>query len=303
MFVSCQSVHAIFISMSAIATRGFGYKAHTYFIASRRNDYRPNALRNPILLVLYCVVAALLVITSVVRQEVRSSSQPSVSSIENRLVGSINVTRGSLDMQPLSLNTQLSKAAVAKQLHMAEQDYWSHTSPDGTEPWDFVRSYNVTYAKAAETLARGFTEPEAVVTGWLNSPSHREALLEPSYSQIGLSITEGEQGYDAVALFIQPVSTIAATSGVLSDTTENSAQKVLAFDSPQLSRIATVVPQSLIYIVAGLSVINLGLLIMMLFTQHKVPVAQHIRKPFHEHPEVHMVLHVAIIGLLSSTLL
>ena len=289
--------------MTAILKRGFAYKLHTYIIASRRNNYRPKLLRTPYFLLASCLVASLLIVSSVLRLEVRSAGLAESVTDEERIVGAINVARGQNDLQLLSLNEQLSKAAAAKQLHMAENEYWDHTSPDGVEPWPFVRAYNVTYASAAETLARGFGSPESVVNGWLQSTTHRDALLEASYSQVGISITEDDNGYDVVALFIQPVSSIASTTGVLSDTTSNPAQKVLAFNSPDTSRISSVIPQILAYILMGLFVLNSVLLIMMIFTQHKIPAAEHVKRQFHELPEVHMVVDVAIIGLLVSSFL
>ncbi|UBF24763.1 CAP domain-containing protein [Kovacikia minuta CCNUW1] len=37
-----------------------------------------------------------------------------------------------------------------------------------------------------ENIAAGYSTPEQVVQGWINSPGHRANLLNPSYTELGI---------------------------------------------------------------------------------------------------------------------
>lgn len=92
----------------------------------------------------------------------------------------------------LTLNEKLNKAAQAKADDMAARNYWSHTTPDGREPWYFIDQAGYSYLKAGENLAYGFATSSNVVSGWMNSQTHRENLLDSSYSEVGFGIANAE---------------------------------------------------------------------------------------------------------------
>ena len=85
----------------------------------------------------------------------------------------------------LTLNSQLSAAAQAKANDMASRNYWAHNTPDGQEPWVFISASGYKYQKAGENLAYGFATSKDTVTGWMNSPSHRENLLDKDFTEVG----------------------------------------------------------------------------------------------------------------------
>lgn len=96
----------------------------------------------------------------------------------------------------LTLNTSLSKGAEEKAADMFKNDYWAHVSPDGREPWYFFNKVGYDYSFAGENLAKNFNDSKGVVRAWMNSPSHRENLLNPNYNEIGFAVVNGElQGY------------------------------------------------------------------------------------------------------------
>lgn len=101
------------------------------------------------------------------------------------LLRATNVERTAKNRQTLKLNNQLNAAAQAKANDMAAKDYWSHTTPDGKEPWTFIQASGYGYQKAGENLAYGFNSSEDTIAGWMNSASHRENLLDDSYTEVG----------------------------------------------------------------------------------------------------------------------
>lgn len=92
----------------------------------------------------------------------------------------------------LKLNSTLSVAAQAKANDMVAQNYWSHTSPDGKQPWSFVASAGYKYEKAGENLAYGFLNSQDTITGWMNSSSHRSNMLDTAYSEVGFGFANSE---------------------------------------------------------------------------------------------------------------
>jgi hypothetical protein len=101
------------------------------------------------------------------------------------LLKSTNTAREANKESDLNLNTYLSKAAQTKAEDMVAHDYWSHNTPDGTAPWAFVINSGYQYQKAAENLAYGFANSSDTVTGWMNSPSHRENILDRAFTDVG----------------------------------------------------------------------------------------------------------------------
>jgi hypothetical protein len=101
------------------------------------------------------------------------------------LLDSTNQARTENQLPALKLNKKLNTAAQTKAVDMVKKNYWSHTTPEGKEPWVFINNADYTYKKAGENLAYGFSNPNQVLAGWLNSPSHRENVLDRNYQDIG----------------------------------------------------------------------------------------------------------------------
>ncbi len=101
------------------------------------------------------------------------------------LAASVNQQRSNNGLQPLIRNPLLDKSAQDKCNDMVTHDYWSHDTPEGTEPWEFIKKYAVYYYSAGENLAYGFGSSESVVVGWMNSPEHRANILNAKFTDVG----------------------------------------------------------------------------------------------------------------------
>lgn len=108
-----------------------------------------------------------------------------------RLVQLANQARSSAGIPPLTVDNRLVQAAEAKGHHMFEHQYWAHYAPDGTSPWFFILQAGYNYIYAGENLAKDFITADAVHEAWMNSPSHRENILNPHYKNIGIAAIEG----------------------------------------------------------------------------------------------------------------
>ncbi len=122
----------------------------------------------------------------------KSDDTPSVlayatSMSRSALLAENNASRSANGLGGFTLNAQLNNSAQAKAQHMADNNYWAHVAPDGTQPWYFFEAAGYSYSNAGENLAYGFDSSYAVNQGWMNSAGHRANILG-NYVDVGYGI-------------------------------------------------------------------------------------------------------------------
>ncbi len=120
-----------------------------------------------------------------------ATSQPtqtasSVSAFEKKVVELTNAERAKQGLAPLTLDTELSKVARTKSQDMKNKNYFDHNSPTYGSPFDMMKSFGISYKSAGENIAMGQTSPEQVVQAWMDSPGHRENIMNASFTHIGV---------------------------------------------------------------------------------------------------------------------
>jgi len=134
------------------------------------------------------------------------------------LLEQTNQRRTSVGLGGLKLNEKLNKAAYLKAQDMLARQYWAHDAPDGTPPWKWLGDVSYQYDEAGENLAKNFSSTDGAMEAWMNSPTHKENILNSDYTEVGFAILDGElQGKSTslvVALYAKPISVQA--SGVKS---------------------------------------------------------------------------------------
>lgn len=107
-------------------------------------------------------------------------------------------THGVTTLQP---NEKLAAAAEAKGQDMLQFGYWDHFSPSKRAPWGFILEAGYEYHYAGENLAKDYYTSETLVDAWMDSPTHKENLLNKNYKDIGIAIVEGElNGRDTILI-------------------------------------------------------------------------------------------------------
>lgn len=155
------------------------------------------------------------------------------------LLNYTNTERSKAGLKELKMNSSLSKAASYKAKDMFKYDYWAHVSPSGIEPWHFFGLVGYDYTYAGENLAKNFSDSKAVVKAWMNSPSHRENIMNENYEEVGFATMNGTlNGYETT-LVVQFFGT--SKGGVVADGAgENNA--TLGSNTPAESPVAQNVP-------------------------------------------------------------
>lgn len=100
-----------------------------------------------------------------------------------------NAARAAAGCGPLVMSKRLKSSAQAHANDMARNDYFAHTSPNGTTWPDRIRA--VGYSKpGAENIALGLKTPKAVVRAWMNSPAHRQNILTCNLKKLGVGYSK-----------------------------------------------------------------------------------------------------------------
>ncbi|MBN1374425.1 hypothetical protein JW962_03790 [Candidatus Dojkabacteria bacterium] len=107
------------------------------------------------------------------------------------LVALANVDRISRGLIPLQVNNELVAAAYLKAYDMLDKQYWAHYGPSGESPWMYILSSGYDYTYAGENLAYGFEDSSGVHEAWMNSPTHRDNILNNSFIDVGIAVVKG----------------------------------------------------------------------------------------------------------------
>ncbi|OON71366.1 CAP domain-containing protein [Streptomyces tsukubensis] len=102
-----------------------------------------------------------------------------------------NAERAAAGLRTLALDTRLAAAAFGHSADMVARDFYSHTSPDGTAPWDRAGTAGSRHRAIAENIACGQRSPAEVVRGWMESPGHRANILTREFTHIGTGFVGG----------------------------------------------------------------------------------------------------------------
>lgn len=141
------------------------------------------------------------------------SSQDSLSSFldKDEVIKFTNIERKKYGKAPLKENSRLDSSAKAKAEDLFKNQYFEHTSPFGVDVSGLAQQAGYEYLVLGENLAMGnFENDEALVQAWMNSPGHRENILNPSFTEIGVYVLKGlfngKETWIAVQHFALPLS-------------------------------------------------------------------------------------------------
>ena len=122
--------------------------------------------------------------------------------LEARVHDRVNVVRREHHLLPLRGNEQLAAVARAHAADMARRGYRAHLSPEGDSALDRARDSGVLgFRLLAENIGWSNVPGDrvpAVIRAWLESPTHRENLLNPAFNSSGVGQAETADGQTIV---------------------------------------------------------------------------------------------------------
>jgi len=136
------------------------------------------------------------------------------------LVSLANTSRTQAGLATLSTNSQLEQAAAMKAADMFTNQYFAHTSPQGKTPWDFISAAGYNYVYAGENLAIGYTNSSELHNAWMNSPSHRENIMNPNFRDIGIAVVDGDYEGAPTTIVVQEFGSTETSQPVAENQTQ-----------------------------------------------------------------------------------
>jgi uncharacterized protein YkwD len=142
--------------------------------------------------------------------------------LENEIIELTNAQRSKHGVRALSIDDRLIELARNHSQDMVQRNYFSHNSPEGNDPTDRAelqgfrcekRVGDYIYAGVAENIFQnnlydGYTTlngatssydwntmneiAQSTVQGWMESPGHKENILDRTYDGIGIGVTISE---------------------------------------------------------------------------------------------------------------
>ncbi|MEU0381153.1 sigma-70 family RNA polymerase sigma factor [Streptomyces cyaneofuscatus] len=106
----------------------------------------------------------------------------------------VNTERAKEGCGPVTSNDLLATAAQRHSADMASRDYFSHTSPDGTDPGDRITAAGYRWSTYGENIAKGQRTPADVMRAWMDSPGHRANILNCSFKEMGIGKVDSGGG-------------------------------------------------------------------------------------------------------------
>lgn len=123
---------------------------------------------------------------------------------EQQLFALVNQERTSRGLGALEWDPRLVPVARAHSEEMFRLKYFSHQSPVAGSPFDRLAAAKIAYRRAGENLAYAHSVASAH-RGLMESPGHRENILHPEYTRIGIGvIAAGPYGRMFTQLFLTP---------------------------------------------------------------------------------------------------
>ncbi|MCE9623055.1 MAG: CAP domain-containing protein [Actinomycetia bacterium] len=106
-----------------------------------------------------------------------------------------NAHRAAAGVAPVTVSLTLNAAAQGHSDYQAAIKTMTHDGPYGNSPGTRMSNAGYSWRTWGENVAYGYIDCSAVITAWMNSPGHRANMLNPAYTNIGIAVAVGSNGY------------------------------------------------------------------------------------------------------------
>lgn len=112
----------------------------------------------------------------------------------------LNAERASNGLRPLRASGELRKAATAYSRTMVRKRFFDHVGPDGSTMISRIRQGTGYLGRGVRDWALGenigwgqgaLSTPQAMVRMWMDSPGHRDNILNERFRHVGIGVATG----------------------------------------------------------------------------------------------------------------
>jgi len=178
------------------------------FLPHSKNNHKPKVLHPSSLLILLFIIGFFQVSLTLLTRLYPGVLGFAANIQPERIVALTNEQRNGQGMGSLTINPSLSEAARQKASEMFTFGCWSHNC-NGRSPWWFFKNVSYNYLYAGENLAKDFGDAETAVSAWMDSPTHRDNILNNKYKEIGIAVVDGTLNGEETTLIVQLFGTPA----------------------------------------------------------------------------------------------
>lgn len=141
--------------------------------------------------------------TGASRQVAQTPTPTPKPATKEELLALVNEERAKAGVAPLVVDERLNQSAQRKADDMTKYNYFNHISPnDGKNGYEYVYDTGIYCKYAGENLTQNYSYYEwdsRAVRSWMNSKSHRDAMLDSRYTLTGF----GKSGVNVVEHFCE----------------------------------------------------------------------------------------------------
>jgi uncharacterized protein YkwD len=109
---------------------------------------------------------------------------------EGEMLALVNEERELEGLEPLIMRAELVDLAREHSRDMFARGYFAHVNPDGEDPFDRMKRWDIKFLVAGENLALA-PNVELAHDGLMNSPGHRANILTEEFGKVGIGCIDG----------------------------------------------------------------------------------------------------------------
>lgn len=133
---------------------------------------------------------------------------PEIADLERAIFDAVNAVRGDRGVDRLAWSPALAEVARAHSRNMAREGFFDHFDPSGRTPSKRLDAAGIAYMRAEENIAKNLRADDPVadtVRGWMESPPHRQAILDAQVTRSGVGVAVADDGtIFFTQMFIRP---------------------------------------------------------------------------------------------------
>ncbi len=107
------------------------------------------------------------------------------------LVDLVNARRTEAGCGDLAWHAAVAEVARAHSQDMQDRNFFSHTNPDGDDPFERLAAAGIGFAAAGENLAMGTGDGGQAFQLWMDSSGHRANIENCAYTHHGVGLVGG----------------------------------------------------------------------------------------------------------------
>lgn len=123
--------------------------------------------------------------------------RPAHAQSADQVIDLMNQQRAAYGLTPLTQADELGQAAQRHASDESDNDFSSHTGSDGSDPIQRMTDAGYDGVLFAENIGYAYNSDENSVWSdqdmmdwWMNSPGHRANILNPDFTEVGVSVVD-----------------------------------------------------------------------------------------------------------------